>query len=202
MTHIILLGKPGSGKGTLASQLVEEHGFYHLSGSDVLRENSQDESAKYYKEARHALDTGILVSSDIINGMVNEKLKSLKGQDIVFDGYPRTIEQTDSLLSNYKDGQEIKAVYLDIDDSVITERIIHRLTCKDCAASFNEIAMKPKVDGVCDHCGGELHKRVDDNEETLKTRLEQYMTHTAPVMEALKTKMTFETLKEGEKVTL
>lgn len=201
MANIILLGKPGSGKGTIASILVEKHGYYHLSGSDVLRENSQDESAKYYKEARHALETGILVAYDIINGMVEEKLKSLKGQNIVFDGFPRSIEQTEALIGFLGD-QPVKAVYLDIDDAVITERIVNRLTCKSCAASFNKIGMLPKVEGVCDHCGGELHTRVDDNEETLKTRLDQYTTHTQPVMDMLKKHMTFETINHKSELKI
>lgn len=201
MSHIILLGKPGSGKGTIASKLMEEHGFYHLSGSDILRENSQDESAKYYKEAKHALESGVLIADDIINGMVEEKLKTLNGQKIVFDGFPRSIEQTKALIK-LVGTNDIKAVYLDIDDSIITERIVNRLTCRDCAASFNKIGMKPLVDGVCDHCGGELYTRKDDNEETLKVRLEQYMTHTSPVMDLLKELIVFETIKNKNDLVL
>lgn len=201
MSHIILLGKPGSGKGTIASKLMEEHGFYHLSGSDILRENSQDESAKYYKEAKHALESGVLIADDIINGMVEEKLKSLKGQKIVFDGFPRSIEQTKALIS-LVGTDDIKAVYLDIDDSIITERIINRLTCRDCAASFNKIGMLPKIEGVCDHCGGELYTRKDDNEETLKTRLEQYMTHTSPIMDVLKEMIVFDTIKHKSELKI
>lgn len=190
--HIILLGKPGSGKGTLAKELVKK-GYYHLSGSDLLRENSKDESAKYYKEAKHSLTTGELVASEIINGMVKEKIQQLKDQNIVFDGFPRTIEQAEALLS-YIGDKSIKSQYLDISDDVIIERIVNRLTCKSCAASFNKIGMKPKVEGICDHCGGELYTRVDDNKETLKTRLDQYTKHTKPVMDFLKERMDFEVL--------
>lgn len=202
MTYIILLGKPGSGKGTIASTLVNEHDFYHLSGSDLLRENSRDETAKYYKEARHALDTGILISSDIINGMVKEKLKDLKDKNIVFDGYPRTIQQIDFLLQNKDEKQEVKAIYLDIDDEVIKERIIHRLTCKGCNASFNKKLMKPKQEGICDHCGSELFQRVDDNEETLKTRLDQYTQHTYPVIEKLKKEVPFNIVKNSKEIII
>lgn len=194
MTHIILLGKPGSGKGTLANQMAKKENTHHLSGSDVLRENSQDKSAKYYKEARHALESGILISSEIINGMVSEKIKTLQGQNIIFDGYPRSLEQAKALLKMIGD-EPIKAIYLDVPDDILIERIIRRLTCKGCAASFNEIGMKPKVEGVCDHCGGELHKRVDDNEETLQVRLDQYTTHTAPVIDFLKDNIKFEYLQ-------
>ena len=202
MTDIILLGKPGSGKGTWAKKLTEK-GYYHLSGSDVLRENSKDKSAKFYKEARHALDTGILIESSIIDGMVIQKLKELKGQKVVFDGYPRSIEQTETLLSQYKkNGKKIKAVYLEIDDSKIIERITNRITCKSCAASFGKVTMKPKQEGVCDHCGGELAQRVDDNEDTLKTRLDQYTEHTFPVIDEIKDAIHFEIIQENEEIKI
>lgn len=185
MKNIILLGKPCSGKGTIAKQLVKE-GYYHLSGSDVLRENSQSEDAPYYKEAIHALTTGILIADDIMNGMVANKVKELKGQPIVFDGFPRSINQAEQLFKLFPDLTQLQSFYLDISDSEIIERVTNRLTCKKCAASYNTTTMKPKVDGVCDICGGEVYRRTDDNIETLKTRLSQYTEQTEPVINYMK----------------
>ena len=112
MQNIILLGKPGSGKGTIAKKL-EEHGYHVLSGSDILRENSQSPNAKYYSEARHALDTGILISSELINLMVNEKIKEIGlSQPFVFDGYPRAIEQAENLFTLF-DKTELVAFYIE-----------------------------------------------------------------------------------------
>lgn len=195
---IILIGKPGAGKGTFAKKMEKEQGYYHLGGSDLLRENSMDESAKYYKEARHALSTGILVSDEIINGMFHEKMKSLKGRDIVFDGFPRSIEQAKAILSYYPNSEGLKAIYLDVPDEELVHRIVSRITCSKCSASYSsdhvKNAFSPSVEGVCDECGGDLIKRVDDNEETLKTRLEQYSLHTAPLIDFFKKHMDFETI--------
>lgn len=195
MKHIILLGKPCSGKGTISKQLVDS-GFIHISGSDVLRENSKEESMPFYKEAQHALTTGMLISDDIMNGMMENKVKSLEGQRMVFDGFPRSIGQANQLLSILPEGDEIVAVYLDVDDSVIIDRVLNRLTCQECAASYNTTTMKPKEEGVCDRCGGVVSKRVDDTEETLKVRLEQYDKLTAPVMGYLTAKIKVESIQE------
>lgn len=193
MEHIILLGKPGSGKGTLSKKLIKK-GFYQLSGSDILRENSQDTSAKYYKEARHALDSGVLVSSDIINGMVIEKLNQLGNTPIVFDGFPRTIEQADMLLNYYNQdkNKKIKAIYLDIEDDVIIDRISNRITCVSCSSTFNKRVID--VSKPCPSCQGKLIQRPDDNANTLTVRLDQYETHTLPVIDYLKSFISLEKL--------
>lgn len=197
MKNIILLGKPCSGKGTLSKQLVEK-GYYHLSGSDVLRENSQSEDAPYYKEAIDALTTGVLIADDIMNGMVANKVKELKGQPIVFDGFPRSISQAEQLFKLFPDLSQLQSFYLDISDSDIIERVTNRLTCKKCAASYNTTTMKPKVDGVCDLCGGEVYRRTDDNIDTLKTRLSQYTEQTEPVIDYMKQNIQHFDLKKDQ----
>lgn len=194
MQNIILLGKPGSGKGTIAKKL-EEHGYHVLSGSDILRENSQSPDAKYYSEARHALDTGILISSELINLMVNDKIKEIGlSQPFVFDGYPRAIEQAENLFTLF-DKTDLVAFYIDIDNETVKERILNRLTCRDCQASFNKVSKKPSKSGICDYCDGELYQRVDDNEETLVRRLKQYSSNTQPVISVLKENIKFISIK-------
>lgn len=185
MKNIILLGKPCSGKGTISKQLIEK-GYYHLSGSDVLRENSQSKDAPYYKEATHALTTGVLIADDIMNGMVANKVKELKGQPIVFDGFPRSINQAEQLFKLFPDLTQLQSFYLNISDSDIIKRVTNRLTCKQCAASYNTTTMKPKIENVCDLCGGEVYRRTDDNIDTLKTRLSQYTEQTEPVIDYMK----------------
>lgn len=181
MKNIILLGKPCSGKGTLSKQLVNS-GYYHLSGSDILRENSQTKDAPFYKEAVHALTSGVLIADEIMNGMVAHKIKQLNGQPIVFDGFPRSISQAEQLFSLFPDLSKLQSFYLDISDHDIIQRVSNRLTCKSCAASYNTTNMKPKISGVCDLCGGEVYRRKDDNPDTLKTRLSQYSEQTEPVI--------------------
>lgn len=189
--NVIILGKPGCGKGTLAKEL-EKRGYYILSGSDVLRENSKEKDAKYYKEARNALDTGVLISSEILNGMITEKVKKIgKDTSVVFDGYPRKMKQADHVINLYgKDN--LRAFYIDLSDEVVEDRIMHRLVCKDCAAPFSTKLNKPKIEGICDHCGGELYKRKDDNKETMPTRLQEFYTKTLPVIEYLNEKIDVE----------
>jgi adenylate kinase len=188
MKNIILLGKPCSGKGTISKLLIEK-GYYHLSGSDILRENSQSKVAPYYKEAIYALTSGVLISDDIMNGMVSHKISQLKGQPIVFDGFPRSINQAEELLSLFPDLTQLQSFYLDISDNDILERVTNRLTCKCCAASYNTTNMKPQKEGVCDLCQGEVYRRTDDNIDTLKKRLSQYSEQTEPVIHYMKQKI-------------
>ena len=190
MKDIILFGKPGSGKGTIAKDL-EKEGYYILAGSDLLREHSQSPDATYYKEAKYALEEGKLIDSSIINQMFREKMSELKSQnvDIVFDGFPRSLSQAEALLSFYPKLTDVEVLHLDVSEDVLKERILSRLTCKSCVAPFNEKTMKPKVEGVCDHCGGELYKRKDDTEETLAIRFQQFNDITLPILDYFKEKL-------------
>lgn len=184
MKNVLLLGKPGSGKGTIA-KLLEKQGYSVLSGSDILRENSQSPDATYYKEAKEALDSGVLISSELINLMVSEKINQIGvNKPFVFDGYPRTVEQVEHLFTIFPK-ENIVTFYLDADDNVLEYRVVNRLTCKGCAASYHKMDKKPSKSGICDDCGGELYQRIDDNEETLKRRLEQYATNTQPIITKL-----------------
>ncbi len=195
--NVIILGKPGCGKGTLAKEL-EQKGYYILAGSDVLRENSRENTAKYYKEARHALDTGVLISSDILNAMVTEKVRQIgKNTKVIFDGYPRQMQQAEHIIDLYgKDN--LKAFYIELDDDVVEDRILHRLVCKDCAAPFSTKTFKPKIENICDHCGGELFKRKDDNKETMPTRLREYNDKTMPVIQFLNDNINVEIVPKNE----
>lgn len=182
---IVLFGKPTCGKGTI-SKMLEKDGYFVLGGSDVLRENSRTKTAKYYNEAQHALTTGILISSELLNKMMTEKVSTIDNPNIVVDGYPRKIKQAEHLLTLFPP-EKIRAFYLDVSDEEVEERIINRLVCRDCSAPFSrKEPMQPKKEGVCDHCGGELYQRVDDTAETIKVRLNEFNVKTLPVLEYLK----------------
>ena len=123
--------------------------------------------------------------------MVNEKIKEIGlSQPFVFDGYPRAIEQAENLFTLF-DKTELVAFYIDIDNETVKERVLNRLTCRDCQASFNKITKQPSKSGACDHCEGELYQRIDDNEETLVRRLKQYSSNTQPVISVLKENIKF-----------
>jgi adenylate kinase len=184
--HVVLFGPPGGGKGTICKKLIAE-GWYQLSGSDLLREVAKEPEAKYHKEAEHSLISGELVSDEIISGMMKEKISSLDGQPILFDGYPRTIQQAKDLQSIIGDSLK-QAVFLDIPKELSISRIAKRLTCKDCAASYHDDYFPSSVKNICNYCNGNLYKRPDDNIQTLTKRLDIYNEKTAPLIEFYKNK--------------
>lgn len=191
MQHVVLFGKPGAGKGTLSTKMAKQ-GAIIISGSGVLRENSQDESAPYYKEAKHALDFGQLIDSKILNEMMKGKIEeSLKsGKSMVFDGYPRTMEQAEFLMELMGD-TPFSYHYIEIDNETVIERIMSRVVCSDCQSSFSTLDgsnCQPKKEDICDHCGGQLIKRKDDNREILSIRLKEYDEKTQPILDILKSK--------------
>lgn len=189
--HIVLFGKPGAGKGTISTKL-EQQGAIIISGSGVLRENSQDENAPYYKEAKYSLEFGKLIDSKILNEMMKDKItKAIKtGKPMIFDGYPRTVEQAEFLMEIMGD-IPLFYHYIDIDNDVVMERILSRIVCPSCQASFSTLEKSgctPKQEGVCDHCGDTLITRKDDSAEILKIRLEEYESKTKPIIDIFKMK--------------
>ena len=129
---------------------------------------------------------------------VIDKIKELKGQPIVFDGFPRSISQAEQLFTLFPDLTQLQSFYLNISDSEIIERVTNRLTCKKCAASYNTTTMKPKIEGICNLCGGKVYRRTDDNIDTLKTRLSQYTEQTEPVIDYMKQNIQHFDLKEDQ----
>ena len=183
--NIILMGPPGAGKGTLAKQLKEALDLVHISTGDMFREAIK-EGTDLGKLAASYINRGDLVPDDVTIGIVKERLaKDDCAKGFLLDGFPRTLPQAEALK---KLSEEIArpievVVNLDCDENELIRRISGRRVCKVCGAPFHVETMKPKVEGVCDLCGGELYQRKDDNEEALRVRLEHYVHDTKPLLD-------------------
>ena len=182
---IILLGPPGAGKGTQAQRLVEHHGMRQLSTGDMLRETRKADTELGRKVA-DIMDTGGLVSDEIVSAMIDAKLADM-GPDVgaIFDGYPRTAAQADQLDDILaKHGRKLDHVIeLHVNEDALVERITGRYTCANCGGGYHDVFKQPAEAGVCDKCGStEFKRRPDDNEETVRKRMQEYRGKTAPIL--------------------
>lgn len=183
--NIILLGPPGAGKGTQAGLLVDQRGMVQLSTGDMLRAAVKAGTPTGLK-AKAVMEAGELVSDEIVSGIIGEALDDLTPETgVIFDGYPRTAAQADSLDTILSDrGRTLHHVIeLEVDEDALVTRITGRFTCGTCGAGYHDSFKQPKVAGVCDKCGGtEFKRRPDDNEETVRTRMAEYRAKTAPIL--------------------
>lgn len=181
--NLIFLGAPGSGKGTQAVRLAEKISVLHLSTGDLLRAAVKN-GTELGKKAERFMKAGELVPDNIIIGLIEEKQQSGKlNAGFILDGFPRTIPQAQALDAMFKRvGAKIDhAVLLDVDDEEIIKRLSGRMYCGGCQAGYNYPANMPKVEGVCDKCGGKLVRRPDDEPEVVTNRLEVYKKQTQPI---------------------
>lgn len=183
--RLILLGPPGAGKGTQAQRLVENHGIVQLSTGDMLRAAVAAQT-EIGKRAKAVMDAGQLVSDEIVNQIISERVDSDDCQrGFILDGFPRTLAQADATEEMLaQKGMSLDVVIeIKVDDDVLVDRISGRYTCGNCGAGYHDTNMKPAVDGVCDKCGStEFKRRPDDNAETLRTRLQAYYKETSPLI--------------------
>lgn len=183
--NIILMGPPGAGKGTLAKQLMSAYNLVHISTGDMFREAIKA-GTDLGNLAKSYIDRGDLVPDEVTIGIVRERLaKEDCANGFLLDGFPRTLPQAEALSEMSKEiNRPIEVVVnLDCDNSELIRRISGRRVCKTCGAPYHIETMKPKVEGVCDICGGPLFQRADDNEEALKVRLEHYVNDTKPLLD-------------------
>ena len=185
MQGIILLGAPGAGKGTVAEDLKSTIGIVHVSTGDMLRQ-AVKAGTPVGREARAFMEKGELVPDDVIIRIVRERLQSDPPDTrYMFDGFPRTVRQAELLdgLMESCGGRLTHVFLLETPRALIIERISGRRVCRQCGAVYNLRGMRPKVDGVCDACGGEVYQRPDDNEATVANRLEVFARETAGLIE-------------------
>ena len=182
--RIILLGSPGAGKGTLAAEIRKKYQVAHISTGDILRENVKN-NTPLGEKARAFMDSGRLVSDEIVIAMIEERLgRSDCEKGFILDGFPRTVPQAEALEKIFdKTGAALSAaVLLDVGEELVVRRLSGRRICESCGAIYN-VDTKPSARGdICEICGGKLYQRDDDREEIVRQRLGVYYKKTAPLI--------------------
>lgn len=201
---IIMLGAPGTGKGTVAGLLEEKIGIKQVSTGDIFRKNMQ-EGTELGKLAEKYISNGQLVPDDVTIKIVEDRLKQKDVEKgIILDGFPRTIEQAEALDKILGEaGKKVDMVLnLITPEEEIVERIVNRRVCSnpECKTIFNLVMNPPKQEGICDKCGSKLVQRKDDNEETIKTRIHTYMEQTSPLVEYYKNKGILRTEEVSQRI--
>ncbi|WP_448585561.1 adenylate kinase [Thermaurantiacus sp.] len=182
---IILLGPPGAGKGTQAQRLIETRGMVQLSTGDMLRAAVRA-GTPVGLEAKAIMERGELVPDAIVSGLIDEALsRTPESVGVIFDGYPRTVAQAESLdrLLEAHGRSLARVIELEVDEETLIDRIAGRFSCAQCGAGYHDRHKRPRVAGVCDVCGGtEFRRRPDDNALTVRTRMAEYRAKTAPIL--------------------
>lgn len=185
MNNFIFLGPPGAGKGSLAVKVAEEYKIPHISTGDIFRANIKAQTPLGVK-VKAIIDSGSLVSDELTFELVKDRLSQDDCKNgYILDGFPRTIPQAEMLEGLVSD---IKVVNFEIQDEIVIRRLSTRRVCKFCGANYNVLTLKPKVEGVCDKCGGELYQRDDDKQESILHRMDVYREQTEPLINFYKEK--------------
>jgi adenylate kinase len=181
--NAIIFGAPGSGKGTYASRLQSKLGVDVIAMGDIFREIMK-ENSQLGKKVKGYVEKGLLVPDDIVIEVLKQRLAKIpKDGGFILDGYPRTVEQAKALE---KIAKIDVIILLRVPDWIIIERLSTRRICKNCGKVYNIRFLKPKVDMICDKCGGPLYQRPDDTPEVIKKRIEVYQEQTRPILQLFK----------------
>ena len=181
---LILLGPPGAGKGTQAKILTERFSIPQISTGDILRAAVKDKTPMGLK-AKQYMDTGGLVPDEVVVGIVRDRLQEADCiNGFILDGFPRTVAQADALQTSLEEMDKAldRVISLDVDAEALVERLTGRRTCKECGRGYHIKFDPPRVDALCDTCGGSLFQRDDDQEETIRKRLQVYADQTSPLI--------------------
>ncbi len=183
--HVIMLGPPGSGKGTMAGELSHRFQITHISTGDIFRKNIKDQTPLGI-EAKGYIDKGLLVPDSVTIAMVADRIAEPDCHPgYLLDGFPRTLAQAKALSEHLAStGEKIDIVVnLELPDALVVERLSSRRLCSGCGRGYHVIDLPPKVEGICDACGGQLIQRDDDKPETILRRLKAYHESTAPLID-------------------
>lgn len=182
--NILFMGPPGAGKGTQADVIVKEFGIPHISTGDAFR-LAIKQGTPIGLKAKEYMDQGLLVPDDVTIGIVEERLQQPDCREgFLLDGFPRTLSQAealDGILDRLNSGLD-HVINLKVDRDKLLARLTGRRICKNCGATYHVVFNPPKQEGICDKCGSELYQRSDDNEESVGTRLDEYINKTAPLL--------------------
>jgi adenylate kinase len=184
LSGLVLIGPPGAGKGTQAKMLQARLGVAHISSGDLLRAAIAEDSEKG-RRAKEFMDRGDLVPDTLVVALIEERLDREANREFLLDGFPRTVAQAEILAAMLADrhGCISAALSLEVPREELVARLSGRRTCRTCGAMFHLVFDPPKVAGRCDRCGGELYQRDDDNEDTIRARLEVFDRQTQPVLD-------------------
>lgn len=204
MKRLIILGAPGSGKGSQCKWITRDYNVPHISTGDIFRKNIS-EGTELGKKAKEYMDKGALVPDELVIDLLKSRLDEADctEQGFLLDGFPRTLSQAEA-LSEYLESKDItidKVINLDVPDEEIMSRALNRRTCEnpECKEIYNMRDNPPKVEGVCDKCGAKLFIRDDDNEETVSNRLNVYHSQTEPLIKYYTEKGVLSTVVGQEK---
>lgn len=187
MKSIIFIAPPAAGKGTLSHMIEEKYHLPHISTGDLLRD-AVKEDTESARELKKQMETGVLISDEIILNLLVDRIKNSDCDNgYILDGFPRNLSQAEAYEKILKElGKTLgEVIYVSVSKDVAMKRITGRVSCPKCKAVYNELIeeSKPKVHGICDHCGSELVKRSDDNEETFNVRFDTYIESTEPLIQ-------------------
>lgn len=183
--NLVLLGAPGSGKGTQSKRLVKTYGIPQISMGDILRQK-RSEASTLGKQLDDIMRSGALVPDEVVIDIINDRLQqSDTDGGFILDGFPRTVGQADALDHLLERiGKPITSVvFLDVDETALLDRLTNRRVCENCGHEYNLKFAPPETSGVCDQCGGNLIQRADDNEETIRERQSVFREKTSPLIE-------------------
>ncbi len=198
--NLLIIGLPGAGKGTQARKICEDYNFVHLSSGDIVRESVKEEGPSG-KKAEEYLLAGELVPDDIIIKMVEKRIKQKQNKNLVFDGFPRTLNQAEALTRILKDiGQKINlSIYLKVTEEELIKRISGRVICEECGKVYNKETNPPRTAEICDECGGSLYQRRDDEKEVVKKRIKNSKKRAEKIINYYQEKDVLKTVESTDK---
>ncbi len=202
--NLIFLGPPGAGKGTQAKMIVDKYSIPQISTGDLMRA-SVSSGSPVGEKLKGYMSSGALVPDDLVVDILLERLSAEDcSMGFILDGFPRTVSQAESLETalTHRNMPLSGVVAMMVPDDVLSDRLTARRICKECSTSYHLEYLKPKIDGACDRCNGELYQRKDDSEEVIRNRLKVYHEQTAPLIDFYQSRKKLYTVDGNKKIEM